>query len=415
MRSPYPTPGRNNVFERIWQAITGFTRTPVQGQQRPLGQSLRNDPSPGATLLERKYDLEIKEYPVRDAGRARQLIEMVEFCPEVATAINEISDSVWSSADGDDQGFAIAPTLNDNQTPIDPEIDRILGRVVDEVIGGSELEPAAERILAYGDAFLNLGVNTRKMRIERILFLPTWECFRIEDNQAQLLGFEQRRSLFDQDANQFHPLTCVHFRYRRKVLYGRSLFEESWQDWENLKDATEDLANASRAIGINPNLHIMPDCADEKYRGDYKRAYEEKRRRGVVTDFYLMNSADIRKLSQANPDLKALADTVLFWRSRLVMRSRVPPWLLGLPSMGAREIAGQPALAYARFINRVRMSVAEGIRQICNLELALNGIDKSRWQYRVIFPKIYTNPYAEQLNPTEADETNAATIEDLDA
>ena len=408
MRSPLPIPGRNTLLERIWQSITSFNRTPVQGQQRPLAGYLT---STDDTALGRSYDLEISEIPIRDPQKARQLIEMYEYCTEVATAISEITDSVWSSDDGDDQGFGISPTLNDNETKVNPNVERILRRVIDEVIGGITLEPAAERILIYGDAFASLGINSRKMQVERVLFVPTWEMFRIEDNQAQLLGFEQRRYLSDSDAIRFHPIACVHWRYRRKTLYGRSLFHESVDDWKKLKAATDDLANASRAIGLNANLHFMPSCASEEYRADYKKNYEAKKALGAVTDFYLMNDADVRKLSQINPDLKALTDAVLVWRSRIVMKSRVPPYLMGLPNTGAREIAGQPALAYARFLNRVRASLSEGIKHILNVELALNDIPKRDWQYRLIWPRIATNPYG--VNIQTDDESNNPEIEDL--
>jgi len=404
------------LLERIWQSITSFARTPIQGQQRPLSTYLSTNDSTG---LSRQYDLEISEYPIRDTQKARQLIEMYEYCPEIATGINEVSDSVWSSDDGDDQGFAMrkppqgfAPTLNDNETRIDPMVEKILRRLIDEVIGGTTLELAAERILAYGDAFASLDVDTRRKRVNRVLFLPTWEMFRVEDNQGQLLGFQQRRYLSDDEGIGFHPILCTHWRYRRKVLYGRSLFYESIDDRHKLKAATEDLASASRAVGVNPSIHQMPDSVDEDYRAEYKRAYEAKKSQCVVTDFYLMYGADIRKVSTTNPDLKALADNVLMWRARIIMRSRVPPWLMGLPTVGAREIAGQPALAYARFINRVRMALTEGIKQICNLELALNGISKEQWQYRIIWPRIATNPYG--IDRGVDDESGNALIQDLD-
>ena len=55
---------------------------------------------------------------------------------------------LWSSADGDDQGFTIGDTLDDNTTPIDPEVKLILQRLIDECIGSTILEPSAERTLA---------------------------------------------------------------------------------------------------------------------------------------------------------------------------------------------------------------------------------------------------------------------------
>jgi hypothetical protein len=398
-------------LEKIWPSLGVANQTPVLGQQRPLAlDPLGVD---DFSAIWRRYDLEISEFPVRDhLNKGKKIIEMVEYCPEIATAIDIISGDCFSSDDGDDQGFGIGKTLNDGVTLIDPEIEKILGRLIDEVIGGVTLELAAERMIAYGDAFASLGVDFKAKKITKLLFLPTWEMFRVELNNGHLERFEQRRYLSDENGICFHPIFCVHWRFRRNKLYGRSLFLECISDWENLKQATEDLAFASRSIGVNPNLHIMPDCVDEDYRKDYKKAYEDKKRTGLVTDFYLMYGADIKKLSQVNPDLKVMGDSVLMWRSRIAMRSRVPVWLLGLPSIGAREISGQPALAYARFINRLRMNLTEGIRHICNLELALNGISPERWQYKIVFPKIAVNPYG--LSLSIDDESSNQEIEDLD-
>ena len=388
-----------------------FSRTPIEGKQRPLAGRWGNQDD--FSSYGRNYDLEISQVPIRDAFKARQLIEAYEYCPEIATAINEINDSIWSSADGDDIGFAIAETLDDNETPIDPGIKDTLQRLIDEVIGGGTLEGSGERMLAYGDAFLNVGINFKKSQIDRVMFLPTWEIFRIETNDGQLLGFEQRRGLTDQDPIRFHPLAMVHWRFRKQTLYGRALFYEVVEDWLRLREISNDIAAAARAIGVNPNIHEMPTCADEKYRAEYKKLYEERKREGTVTDFYLSNGANIRKLATTNPDIKALLDAAEFRIERIVRRSRVPPWLMGRPSLGAREISNAPERAYARFINRCRMNISSGIRYLCNIELALKGYSREQWKYRIIWPKFYISPFAEQSDP-QADEQNVEGIEDLD-
>jgi hypothetical protein len=413
---------QETILTKLWNNITSVI--PILGRQRSISTYNYLDDT---TAIGRAYDLEISEYPVRDSEKAHKLIEMWEYCPEIATAIEIITNDVFSSDDGDDQGFAIGEFLNDDVTPINPKVKILLEDLIERLIGGLELERAVERILIYGDAFASLGIDFSKKKILKLLFLPTWELFRIEDNYGNLIRFEQRRYLansfenkyknFQENIKQgeaimFHPLQIVHWRFRQKNLYGRSLFFESISDWNNLKASTDDLAFASRSVGINPNIHIMPDCVDEDYRKAYKLAYEEKKKQGMVTDFYLMCGADIKKLSQANPDIKALSDTVLMWRTRIVMKSHVPPWLMGLPTIGARDIAGQPALAYARFINKIRMNLTVGIRQICDLELALNDIPKEQWKYKIIFPKIATNPYGN--NAIIDDETNNNLIEDLD-
>ena len=413
MRSPYPAPGRNTIFEQIWRAASQWSRTLAPGQQRPITLTYLHDPI-GETYQDRWWDLEITEVPVRDSARARRIVEMIEYCPEVATIIDEYVDSTFANQSGDDQGFAIALTLDDNVTPIDPTIYKILNRVIEEVVGGTALDPAAERCLQWGDAFAGIGVDTRKRRIDKLLFLPTWEMFRVETNQGELLGFEQRRSLQDADPIQIHPLTCVHWRYRRKNLYGRSLFLESLEDWEALKDALADLRSASRAIGVNPNLHRMPEGTGKDYLEAYKAAHEKRKREGTITDYYLMCGSGIEKLAGSNPDLSAIIGNIEMRRRRIVMKSRCPLWILGFDSNGAREIAGQPALAMSRRINKLRMGLSAGIKHILNLELALHGYSREQWRYRIIWPKIYVDVLEQQLDPIQAEEANATGVQDLD-
>ena len=76
------------------------------------------------TLHSRRYDEEYIEIPVRDAARARQLIAL-RSQPEVATAIDILVGDIFSSEDGDDLGFSVAETLNDNVTQTDSKLREI--------------------------------------------------------------------------------------------------------------------------------------------------------------------------------------------------------------------------------------------------------------------------------------------------
>ena len=88
------------------------------------------------------------------------------------------------------------------------------------------------------------------------------------------------------------------------------------------------------------------------------------------------------------------------------MISRIPPWLLG-ERRGLRDLGAQPALSFSIAVGSVRICLAKGLKQLINTELALQGIPKNEWQYNIQFPKIYTNPFAEQ-------DTNLEGIEDND-
>ncbi|MBW4580706.1 MAG: hypothetical protein KME42_14165 [Tildeniella nuda ZEHNDER 1965/U140] len=418
MRSPIPTPGRNRRLENLWQTITGFVRSIFGGSQRPVAfqQFYGSDQT---STRARNYDLEIGEYPIRDYDRAVELIEMAEWCPEVAAATDILKGAALSSEDGDDQGFTIATELNDGSA-IDKQVYTVCLNTLERLFPHSTSQVVLERMLNWGDAFAELAIDLSKNQVNSLMFLPTWEMFRVEA-QGELLGFQQRRRLYEEEpAKVFVPGKVVHWRYRRKNLYGRSLFHESPQDWARLKRATDALAIAADTVGYNPNLHAMQEGTTREQLQDYQQRLEQRQADGIITDYYLMPGQDIKKLSNINPDIEALAANVLQWRSRIVMRSRVPPYLLGLPAIGAQEIAGQPALENARHVNEIRMCLTEGVMQVLHTELYLKGINTGLWlnKLKLVFPKIITNAMApgqgasSEGDPGELDEPG---ITDLDS
>jgi hypothetical protein len=407
--------GRNNRLETFWRTITGWTgrlfNTPT-GQTSPtIGQTVATYESP----FNRRFDQEYVEIPVRDVFRARHLIGLRQL-PEVSTALDTLVGDVFSSEDGDDMGMTIAPTIADD-IPIDPKLYQIALDCIDRLFRGTDMWTVVEEFLIYGDSFRSILLDSKMTRIERIKQLPTWEIFRVEDLNGDLLRFEQRNMISGPAQFEIHPMVCVHWRYRRYYKYGRSVFEEILPDAEALATGYYALDKAALAIGVNPNVHIMPQAWNDKQRDGYRLAYEWEKEQGkIVTDFYTSFGGDIKKLGGTwNPDLGALLDNVLQRRARIAMRSRIPPWMLGLPTQGPREIAGQPALAYARFIGTLRIVLAEGVRQIIDLELALNGFTAEQMQYRLVFPKIYTNVQAQSANQSIDDETDLPGIEDLDS
>lgn len=409
------TRGRNSLFERVYRTLFKQAESEPLGSQRSLTRFWSFDPAPETNSLSRDYDLEIEDNFARSPELAKALWDIATNCSEAATCIDIIHNDAMSSADGSNIGFDIAPTLNDNETKIDAEINRILRRLIDEVLVFSGLERVGELMLTTGDAFVSVGVNTKRHMIDKLLILPTWEMFRVEDNQANLLKFEQRPSLLGDTVITIHPIACVHWRYRKQNLYGRALFRESLFDWCKLKPLLIAIEQAAMSVGVNPNVHILPCTATardaEQYKQDYLRARNEQM---LLTDFYMLHGGEVKKLSSVNPDIKALIDAANLYITRIVRRSRVPPWMVGFPSIGAREISGGPERAYARLINHFRQDITVGLRHLFNLELALHGIPKERWQYRIKWPLFYVEPFLNTAEDNEQFQAKSPGIHDLD-
>lgn len=402
-------------FQKFWNTVKPQEKN-LKGSQRPYKLYNIGD----RNIWGRDYDFEIKEVVLRDPDVGRPLVEMLERCPEVAVPIHRISNSMKSSIDGDDQGFAIAETLNDNKTKVNKKVKYILDRLIEEKIGGARLEWALQRFIAYGDAFASIQIDMNQRRISNLLPLPTWQMFRVESDQGILMRYEQRYQLRDVtneggDGVAFIPSEVVHWRFRRSSLYGKSLFYQSIQDWEGLKTALNTLNSALLEVGINPNVHQMPCDLPEGFIEAYQEGLKAQRilNQKPVSDYFMPHGGDIKKVSTKDPDLKAVLQVLNFHQQRLIMASCLPPWMLAWDIGGGREISQSPALAYARFINGCRQTFTEGIKQLCNTELALNGIPKEKWKYRIIWPKIYVDPFERQMNPL-ADESDRKSIDDLD-
>lgn len=397
------------IIKETWQKINPFATSKVAGSQRPLGGLIYSGED---TIYDRNFDLEVQEIPVRDYQTARELIHFKENCSLAATAVRITLDRLDSSSDGDDVGYIVSKFLGDG-TPVDPEVYRIINNLITEVIGGDALQRAPHQMLYYGDAFASIGINWSSRQIERIMFLPTWEMFRVETNDKMLWGFEQRHHLSDSSGIKFHPVECIHWRHQPDQIYGISQYYESRKDWLFLLELQQNLRDAAKALAHNPLVHQLPCDYGQTAIKDYRDAYQDRLKKGIITDFFLQNDADIKRLSNFNPDLAGILQAIDHVLYQIARQSQVPPWLLGLPAIGAREISYAPERHFALFLNKRRAELTRGIRYLCDLELMLHGIKNAK--YRIIWPRLYVPHTFGQMNP-EYDEMNTEdqNILDLD-
>lgn len=383
------------------------------GQQRPLSGTWLYGAS-GDSLIGRRYDLEIPLNGglVRDAIRLRSLIEMQTYCPEINTAVATQRDDCFSSEHGDDQGLYISDWIDrENKIPVDPIIKRLCDDFIYEHFGAEQGKPTVLEALTVGDSFSEVVFDKKMTKIERIMRLPVGEMFRIEDNQGYLLRFEQRHyesqdlstSGNDLVGNAFSPLQIIHWRYQPYRLYGRSLFEVAKADWEDLKKGEIDLAKACRDLGANPVHHEMAPNSTLTDKADYQRDHMAAKEQYLVSDLYTMPGVKIGRVSSSQANLSPLVDRVLMARKRIAMICRTPPYLLGIPQDGAKQLSGQPATSYARQIASVRQMYSNGVNEVLNIHLALNGIAPERWRYKIVYPEIVVNPF-NQAAPDRAAE-----------
>lgn len=399
----------------------------IEGSQRSLGET---------SVLAKQYNLEIEERPIRSPRLARELIEMRQYCYEVYHSLGMAVEDCFSSGDGDDQGWTISDTQDDNETPVNPEVIQIALDLIhrnfgdESVIGGDRLRYALEDVLIYGDCFLELGIERDGISphycVAKTLFLPTWDCFRLETDQGELQGFEQRRFLNSQDieTRRFLPEKIVHFRHKRQRLYGRSLWQSSIPYWSKLKESSERLALAEDQA-LSPLVHQFDGAQWNEQR---IRAYTQKikgqRDSGRNSTDYFAAGVILKRLEGGEaPNLDQLRQNVLFWQRKMIPAG-IPDYYFATGQAGAtKEISKEPAKRYARLRNNWCALLSKGIKKVIDLEIKLiKGVDwyeeNARNQYRIIWPKWELENQGD-VNPNAAsdgedDESDMEGIDDLD-
>jgi hypothetical protein len=369
---------------KIWNQLTRPDRTgSIQGSQYPIPMGRSKD---------RSTILEIPIRPIRpvlnNLDYSFELLEISSWSYEARHAISCITRDCFQDQEGRVKSWSIAPSVDNdgNELKLNPDIlaignalkERYNGK--DQLLGGNALQRAAREMLFYGDSFLELGFEkeglskgTGDWGIAKTLYLPTFQTFVEEDEEGGTECYWQRRTLRPSKEDlRIEPIKMLHFKYEEQALYGVGITFQSLEPWRKLKEASADLENASRAVGVSPWLHIMPDGKDERYKREYAQEHEQLLADGIITNLYLMNGQDVRKASSGDTNLSDLLDYCLDLRRQMIPPG-LPAWLF--PGLGkddrAQDLQGQPALAYARMIAAVRGLLGEQIKWAINVELIL--------------------------------------------
>lgn len=401
--------------KKVFNVLTNTIKNTVVGSQRSIVAKFNGSFFSG--LSNKNYDLEIEEVPIRDRHRARQILEILEHCPEATTILEIYKTDVRSSHDGDDQGFTISEFLGDGKTPVNPDVKTVALELFERIFPVSTIDLMVDNALGKGDFFGSLGFTREGFAkdsadacIGTILKIPSYECFRIETDGGQLLRFEQRRNLTSEEADYvWHPAQMVHMRYRRKNLYGQSIWQQSLWDWQEYKKSRDEYAIGRRALALNPRKHIFPSTYKPEQMRQYREDLNAKIRNGdqVLTDFFMPFGGDVVSLGQGNSGVNDLIGAFMMHRTQMIMPSQVPSWrLAGFKGETAQDYIGQPALAWVRTLNGVRAILVEGISQVLDTELILRfGADwyfaNAKGKYRIVFPEIRTSlsaPVSEDPN-----------------
>lgn len=370
-----------NIFSQILSKI-----------RKPRGFTGSSEPLRIGMASRRNLSLGLPEIPVRtvmgDTYLTHQLIEMSTWNQEVRQSSSILARDVFIRENGEVRSWKVNPKMDDvevdkNLISISKEItSRQFGK--DLVLGGNALETAVRRMLRYGDAFVELGLNfdsknKKDYFIEKMQYLPTFSMFVDVNDAGELEGTYSQRKMISKgvDDRVFPDWKILHFKYEElgaSGRYGDPLFLQSVEAYEYLKEHRPDVAEAVRAAAISPWLHLMPEGADEEYKDAYMLEHKSQLAQGLISNLYLLNQADVRKAySNGNESLKGVFDYWMKLREELVPPG-VPLWFfpgLGMESNSGKDIANQPALMYSRNIQALRGLVGTQVKWCISLEYCM--------------------------------------------
>ncbi|MFZ9740198.1 MAG: hypothetical protein ACO3EZ_19655, partial [Prochlorotrichaceae cyanobacterium] len=338
------------------------------------------------------------EYP-ENASRSPALANKLQACidnPVGGTALRITCDFALSSSEGDEFGVSVEedPAIRNRSS------NRIIG-LAQRALSGFTLEDYWQivwRFLAWGDCFASV-VEDDGGRL-RPLLLPTWQVHLEADEWTGQItrAFQRRPSMVGKENERNIDLeTFVHWCYCKNHLYGRSLYWCVRDEAEYYKQNSEDISIASRKAALNPNIHIMPEGADSAFLQAYKSDHRQQLKQGPVSDIYLYNGGEVKQANANSSPLISMTDSLERRAKAIAIASRVPPYLLGVESPGAKEISMQPAMMFKLHVGMVRSKLASELYKLVDRYLAAREL-RPPYPYRLVFPKIELNPYQQGMD-----------------
>lgn len=329
---------------------------------------------------------EFPENPTRSIEIAKKLQTVVNN-PVAGSALAITCDFALSSAEGDEFGIVVEV---DDRYP--QRSSKRIVSIVESALSGFDLEDYWQiiwRFLAWGDCFVNVTVEGDKLTP---LLLPTWQIhLEVDDLTGKVTKAYQLRPGID-DKRTIDLETFYQWSYRKRFIYGRSIYYEVKDTADFYQQNSEDIAISSRTAALVPTVHTMPEGTDSAYLQDYKSDHKQQLRAGPVSDIYLPFGGRVEKSFVADNQLGAMVNALNLRRLEIAVASRVPLYLLGVEYKSAREISLQPAMTFRHHIGRVRAILASGLRRIIDPYLKSKGFSPP-YPYMLKFPKINLNPF----------------------
>lgn len=225
--------------------------------------------------------------------------------------------------------------------------------------------------------------------------IPSLQVFPVTDALGKLDNYVIRTGRYSEASEPKIEIPwwkVLQVSHQQRGILGTPLLQPQVdQAWRPLQSVAEDLLDVLRANGTAPWVHTFGVNTTEEDAEAYRLRIEEERGSRILTDLYMANGGKVERAPGGDRSIAAILEAFRGYQS-LMIPPGVPSYLFaGLQSQdSAKEIAGQPALAYARKIAALRSLVGAQIRWAVSLEIVLRrGYDfyREHGQFEVAWGK----------------------------
>ncbi|NJR69324.1 MAG: hypothetical protein HC771_12180 [Synechococcales cyanobacterium CRU_2_2] len=365
----------------------------IGGQSRRIVR--RNQPHDEPIVRLILGDRELTEELCKMAAWSREAIGVVEF----------LSSDPFQQLGGETSSWHLSPTKDGTDDGVKTHPDTLaIGRDLaarlngkDYILGGDRMRSLLRSALFFGDGFAELEISKdgNTYGITGLVDIPSLQVFPVTDALGKLDNYVIRTGRYSEASEPKIEIPwwkVLQVSHQQRGILGTPLLQPQVdQAWRPLQSVAEDLLDVLRANGTAPWVHTFGVNTTEEDAEAYRLRIEEERGSRILTDLYMANGGKVERAPGGDRSIAAILEAFRGYQS-LMIPPGVPSYLFaGLQSQdSAKEIAGQPALAYARKIAALRSLVGAQIRWAVSLEIVLRrGYDfyREHGQFEVAWGK----------------------------
>ena len=403
---PYMSPVAGQTgYQEYGNYLAGMGGTPATGFNDKLHDSVN---------LNADFESKLRDYS-----------DMNSY-PELGIALNIYADEATQQSSTTNQSIWI-------ESP-NEEIEEILNHLLHKQLEIEEdLWSWARQIAQKGNLFLETIVFD-EVGVVKLIELPAEEVRRVADKQGNDFGYiyDENRAFcmstdhfvrelygeqrFNDIANQQQETVKVletwevaHFRLRSGTngagsLYGESILEPSrwvWKRIQMMEDAMV-LYKLTRSpqryvfyidVGNMPPNQVKAEI--QRVKNEFKKNKMVDPRTGEMSFNYNPLSVDedffiAKRQEKRTSEVEILSgldgqqvDDAEYFRDKLFSSLGIPKSYLGADETIGRANLGQMDVRFAKTIMRVQRAIKNGVRHICDVDLATRNIDPGVVEYEV--------------------------------